>query len=166
MKRIILITLLLVCSLSLFASPSPSPAFAFSRVGEKCADSSFGALSFSAGLLPFGKADGRLYTELSLLVGFDKPLFRGVDCAIYYPIIRVANDFFSYAFSNTVIYEPSVALITQYRRDGLLSFGFALSPLKFSDMSFCYELFSPYLSFSTKGEKSYGIRIIKITAFL
>lgn len=165
MKRIILIILLLVCSLSIFASPSP--AFAFSRVGEKCVDSSsFGALSFSAGLLPFGKADGRLYTELSLLVGFDKPLFKGLDCAIYYPIIRVANDFFSYAFSNTVVYEPSVALITQYRRDGLLSFGFALSPLKFSDMSFCYELFSPYLSFSTKGEKSYGIRIIKITAFL
>lgn len=164
MKRIILIILLIVCSLSLFASPSLT--FGFSRVGEKCVDSSFGALSFSAGLLPFGKADGRLYTELSLLVGFDKPLFRGVDCALYYPLVRVSNDFFSYAFSNTVVYEPSVALITQYRRGGLLSFGFALSPLKFSDMSFCYELFSPYLSFSTSGEKSYGIRIIKITAFL
>lgn len=164
MKRIIVITLLLVCSLSLFASPSSS--FALSRVGEQSVDTSFGALSFSMGLLPFGKADGRLYTELSLLVGFDKPLFRGIDLAIYYPFVRVANDFFSYAFSNTVIYEPSIALLSQYRRGGLVSFGFSLSPLKFSDMSFCYELFSPYLSFSTTGERSYGIRVIKITAFL
>lgn len=164
MKRVILIMLLLVCSLSLFASLSPT--FALSQVGEKNVDNSFGSLSFSLGLLPYGKADGRLYTELSLLVGFDKPLFKGVDWAIYYPIIRVANDFVSYAFSNTVVYEPSVAFLSQYRRDGSFSFGLALSPLKFSDMSFCYELFSPYFSFSTKGEKSYGIRIIKVTAFL
>ena len=164
MKRIYVFMVLLLLSLSLFASSAFT--YGFSQVGEKYENESFGAMSVTLGFAPLKEKQYGI-VEVTALLGWER-FFRGVDLSLSTPLFTSSNDVFSYAFSNRVLWEPSVGFLTQYRADGnRWMMGFMLSPLKFADTSFSYEFLSPYLTFNLPGGKrAYGVRIMKVSAFL
>lgn len=162
MRRIVILAIVFVILLPLGAS---ALTYSFSQNGETIGEDSFGSLALGLGFSPF-KEKGYLETEIISYFDFSAS-FRGFDLALSTPIILSSDEIFSYAFSNRVLWEPTLGVQVQYRRVGdnwLL--GFFLSPLKFADTSFSYELLSPYFSFDLNGEHGWGIRVIKITAFL
>ncbi len=164
MKRRLITVLVLVL---VFSSLSASSAFtySFSQVGEKYEDGSFGAMTVAMGFSPMKERPYGM-VEVSALLGFSR-FFRGVDMSLSTPIVCLSGDFFSYAFSNSVLWEPTVGFLAQYRVEGdRWRLGVMLSPFKFSDTSFSYEFLSPYIAWSLDGERAWGIRIMKITAFL
>lgn len=156
-----------LCALLFLSVISASPAFtySFSQVGEKCGDESFGSFSVALGFSPV-KEKPYGAVEVSALLGFDR-FFRGVDMSISTPVLTLSDPVFSYAFSNRVLWEPTVGFLTQYRTEGnRWMLGVMVSPLKFTDSSFYYEFLSPYFTFGFNGEKAWGIRIMKITGLL
>ncbi len=163
MKRITLITVLIL--LATLVSASPAFTYSFTQVGEKCGDESFGSFTAAVGFSPL-KEKPYGAVEVGVLLGFDR-FFQGVDFSISTPVVTLSNDVFSYAFSNSVLWEPTLGFIAQYRASGSRwMLGVLLSPLKFTDSSFSYEFLSPYFTFGFNGEKSWGIRIMKMTGLL
>lgn len=164
MKRMTALILVLVLSL-LTLGASSAFTYSISQVGERYGDAGFGAATLSLGFSPFKE---RTYgmVEVSALLGFSE-FFRGFDISLSTPLVCLSNDFFSYAFSNRVLWEPTVGFLAQYRSDGgRWMLGALLSPFRFSDTSFCYEFLSPYMTMSLDGKTAWGIRVMKITAYL
>ena len=163
MKRITLIAVLILLAAALGASPAFT--YSFSQVGEKCGNESFGSFTAAVGFSPM-KEKPYGAVEVGVLLGFDR-FFRGVDMTLSTPVVTLSNDVFSYAFSNRVLWEPTVGFLAQYRTVGnRWMLGVMISPLKFTDSSFSYELLSPYITFGFNGEKAWGIRIMKMTGLL
>ena len=163
MKRITLIAVLILLAAALGASPAFT--YSFSQVGEKCGNESFGSFTAAVGFSPM-KEKPYGAVEVGVLLGFDR-FFRGVDMTLSTPVVTLSNDVFSYAFSNRVLWEPTVGFLAQYRVSGSRwMIGVVISPLKFTDSSFSYELLSPYITFGFNGEKAWGIRIMKMTGLL
>lgn len=164
MKKITIVLIILFLSMSLFASSAFT--YALSQVGEKYEDESLGSMSVTLGFAPLKEKQYGI-VEVTALLGWNR-FFRGVDLSVSTPLFTSSNDVFSYAFSNRVLWEPSVGFLTQYRMDGnRWMMGFLLSPFKFADTSFSYEFLSPYFTFGLSGGKmAYGVRIMKVSAFL
>ena len=163
MKRITLIAVLILLAAALGASPAFT--YSFSQVGEKCGNESFGSFTAAVGFSPM-KEKPYGAVEVGVLLGFDR-FFRGVDMSLSTPVVTLSNDVFSYAFSNRVLWEPTVGFLAQYRTVGnRWMLGVVISPLKFTDSSFSYEFLSPYITFGFNGEKAWGIRIMKMTGLL
>ncbi len=163
MKRTTMIIALVLLATALAASPAFT--YSFSQVGERCGDSSFGSFTAAVGFSPI-KEKPYGAVEVSALFGFNR-FFQGVDISLSTPLLTLSNDVFSYAFSNRVLWEPTIGFLTQYRLNGRRwMFGFFVSPFKFTDSSFSYEFLSPYFTFSPGGEKAWGIRVMKMTVFL
>lgn len=163
MKRITLLIVFFVVSSLLFSSSAFT--YSFSQMGEKCGEKSFGSFTASVGFAPL-KEKQYGYVEAGILLGWDR-LFQGFDITLSCPVFISSDEVFSYAFSNRVLWEPTVGAAAQYRADGK-RWGMAVmfSPLKFVDTSFSYELLSPYITFGFDGSSSFGMRIVKVTAFL
>ena len=163
MKRITLIAVLILLAAALGASPAFT--YSFSQVGEKCGNESFGSFTAAVGFSPM-KEKPYGAVEVGVLLGFDR-FFRGVDMSLSTPVVTLSNDVFSYAFSNRVLWEPTVGFLAQYRTVGnRWMLGVMISPLKFTDSSFSYEFLSPYFTFGFNGEKAWGIRIMKMTGLV
>lgn len=164
MKKITIVLILLFLSMSLFASSAFT--YALSQVGEKYEDESFGSMSVTLGFAPLKEKQYGI-VEVTTLLGWNR-FFRGMDLSVSTPLFTLSNEVFSYAFSNRVLWEPSVGFLTQYRMDGnRWMMGFLLSPFKFADTSFSYEFLSPYFTFGLfDGKMAYGVRIMKVSAFL
>ncbi len=163
MKRTLSIIILILAAASLTASPAVT--YSFSQVGEKCGNGSFGSFTVALGFSP-EKEKPYGAVELSALIGFDR-FFQGVDISLSTPVVALSNDVFSYAFSNRVLWEPTIGLLAQYRLSGeRWHFGFLVSPFKFTDSSFSYEFMSPYFTFGLDGGTTWGIRVMKMTGFL
>ncbi len=164
MKKITIVLIILFLSMSLFASSAFT--YALSQVGEKYEDESFGSMSVTLGFAPLKEKQYGI-VEVTALLGWNR-FFRGMDLSVSTPLFTLSNDVFSYAFSNRVLWEPSVGFLTQYRMDGnRWMMGFLLSPFKFADTSFSYEFLSPYFTFGlSDGKMAYGVRIMKVSAFL
>ena len=163
MKRITLIAVLILLAAALGASPAFT--YSFSQVGEKCGNESFGSFTAAVGFSPM-KEKPYGAVEVGVLLGFDR-FFRGVDMTLSTPVVTLSNDVFSYAFSNRVLWEPTVGFLAQYRTVGnRWMLGVIISPLKFTDSSFSYEFLSAYFTFGFNGEKAWGIRIMKMTGLV
>lgn len=164
MKKINVILILLLVSLTLSASSAFT--YSFSQVGEKSAEGAFGSMSISLGFAPMKEKHYGL-VEATVLLGWDK-FFRGFDLAVSIPVYISSAEVFSYAFSNRVLWEPAAGILGQYRYDdSSWRAGFFISPFKFVDTNFSYEFLSPYLTFNiSRWGISYGVRVMKITAFL
>lgn len=163
MKRITLIVVCLLLSSLLFAQSAFT--YSVSQMGEKSSSDSFGSLSLSLGFTPIKEKHYSL-VETNVLLGWNK-FFRGIDFVISSPLFTSSNEVFSYAFSNTVLWEPTVGFMASYRQNnGKWMLGALFSPFKFVDTSFSYEFLSPYILFGFDGEKAYGVRIMKVSAFL
>ncbi len=164
MKRRLITVLVLVLVLSSLSATSAF-TYSFSQVGEKYDDAGFGAMTLSFGFSPIKERPYGM-VEVSAILGFSE-FFRGVDMSISTPIVCLSNDVFSYAFSNRVLWEPTVGFLAQYRTAGQRwMLGVMISPFKFSDTNFSYEFLSPYITWSLDGERAWGIRIMKLTGFL
>lgn len=163
MKRTLFIIIFILAAT--VAAASPAVTYSFSQMGEKCGESSFGSFTVALGFSP-EKEKPYGAVEVSALLGFDR-FFQGVDISLSTPILTLSNDVFSYAFSNRVLWEPTIGLIAQYRSSGeMWMFGFLVSPFKFTDSSFSYEFLSPYFTFGLDGGRAWGIRVMKMTGFL
>lgn len=163
MKRITILMILIISACLLYASPAFT--YSISQVGEKSGDGSFGALTLTLGFAPVKEKHFAL-TEINLLLGWDR-FFRGVDFSLSTPLFISSAEAFSYAFSNRVLWQPSLGFTASYRESGKRwMIGALFSPLKFTDTSFSYEFFSPYVLFTFDGGLTYGIRIMKFSAFL
>ncbi len=163
MKRITIFIVCLIMASLLFATPAFT--YSLSQMGEKSTYNSFGSLSLSVGFAPLREKHYGLM-ETNVLLGWNK-FFRGIDFVISTPLLSSSADIFSYAFSNKVLWEPTVGFMASYRHSGSIwMLGGVLSPFKFVDTSFSYEFLSPYVLFGFNGEKAYGVRIMKVTAFL
>lgn len=163
MKRITLIVVFLLLSSLLFAQSAFT--YSLSQMGEKSSSTSFGSLSLSLGFAPIREKHYGL-VETNVLLGWNK-FFRGFDIVLSTPLFTSSRDVFSYAFSNRVLWEPTVGFMASYRQNGSMwMLGALFSPFKFADTSFSYEFLSPYVLFGFDGEKAYGVRIMKVTAFL
>lgn len=164
MKRRITTIIILVSIVSALTA-SPAFTYSFSQMGEKCGDSGFGSFTAALGFSP-EKEKPYGAVEISALLGFDR-FFQGVDISLSTPLLALSNDVFSYAFSNRVLWEPTIGLLAQYRSSGeRWMFGFLVSPFKFTDSSFSYEFLSPYFTFGLDGGRVWGIRVMKMTGFL
>lgn len=164
MKRRLITVLILALMLSSL-SASSAFTYSFSQVGEKYEGEGMGAMTLSLGFSPMKERPYGM-VEVSALLGFSE-FFRGVDMSLSTPIVCLSNDVFSYAFSNRVLWEPTVGFLAQYRTAGnRWMLGVMFSPFKFSDTNFSYEFLSPYITWSLDGERAWGIRIMKITGFL
>ena len=153
MKRITLIAVLILLVAALGASPAFT--YSFSQVGEKCGNESFGSFTAAVGFSPM-KEKPYGAVEVGVLLGFDR-FFRGVDMSLSTPVVTLSNDVFSYAFSNRVLWEPTVGFLAQYRIVGnRWMLGVVISPLKFTDSSFSYE-FLPLTSHSVSTERRHGV---------
>lgn len=163
MKKISIVLILLFLSGLLFASSAVT--YSLSQMGEKSSFASFGSLSLSVGFAPIKEKHYGL-VETNVLLGWNK-FFRGFDLAVSTVLFTSSNDIFSYAFSNKVLWEPTVGFMASYRQDTTAwMLGALISPFKFVDTSFSYEFLSPYVLFGFEGEKAYGVRIMRVTAFL
>lgn len=163
MKRTVSLIIILLAASLLFSSSAFT--YSFSQVGEKCSDDSFGSMTVSVGFSPI-KEKQYGFIEAGVLLGWDR-FFQGFDIALSTPVFISGNEVFSYAFSNSVLWEPTIGAAAQYRaRENRWGIALMLSPFKFVDTSFSYELLSPYITFGFDGRKSYGIRIMKVTAFV
>ena len=163
MKKLALAVTFMLLAAMLAASPAFT--YSFSQVGEKCNDESFGSFTAAIGFSPM-KEKPYGAVEVGVLLGFDR-FFQGVDMSISTPFVTLSNDVFSYAFSNRVLWEPTIGFLAQYRVSGSRwMIGVVISPLKFTDSSFSYEFLSPYITFGFNGEKAWGIRIMKMTGLL
>lgn len=163
MKRITLVIVLVLFTGLLFASSAFT--YSISQVGEKALEKDFGSLSLTFGFAPIKEKHFGLM-ETNILLGWDK-FFQGVDFLISTPLYISSSEFFSYAFSNIVLWQPTVGFMVSYRDSGKQwKMGGVVSLLKFIDTQFSYEFFSPYMLFTRNGEIAYGIRIMKFSAFL
>ncbi len=164
MKKKILIVFMCIL-ISGLLSASSAFTYSLSQMGERSSSSSFGSLSLSVGFAPIKEKHYGL-VETNVLLGWNK-FFRGLDFVVSTPLFTSSDDIFSYAFSNKVLWAPTVGFMAGYREeDGKWMLGALISPFKFADTSFSYEFLSPYMLFGFDGEKAYGVRIMKVTAFL
>ncbi len=163
MKKTVSIGVIILIACILTASPAVT--YSFSQMGEKCGETSFGSFTAALGFSP-EKEKPYGAVEVGVLLGFDR-FFQGVDISLSTPLVALSNDVFSYAFSNRVLWEPTIGVVAQYRISGeRWMFGFLVSPFKFTDSSFSYEFLSPYFTFGLNGERSWGIRVMRMTGFL
>ena len=163
MKKTVSIGVIILIACVLTASPAVT--YSFSQMGEKCGETSFGSFTAALGFSP-EKEKPYGAVEVGVLLGFDR-FFQGVDISLSTPLVALSNDVFSYAFSNRVLWEPTIGVVAQYRTNGeRWMFGFLVSPFKFTDSSFSYEFLSPYFTFGLNGERAWGIRVMKMTGFL
>ncbi len=163
MKKTVSIGVIILIACILTASPAVT--YSFSQMGEKCGETSFGSFTAALGFSP-EKEKPYGAVEVGVLLGFDR-FFQGVDISLSTPLVALSNDVFSYAFSNRVLWEPTIGVVAQYRISGeRWMFGFLVSPFKFTDSSFSYEFLSPYFTFGLNGERAWGIRVMKMTGFL
>ncbi len=163
MKKTVSIGVIILIACILTASPAVT--YSFSQMGEKCGEASFGSFTAALGFSP-EKEKPYGAVEVGVLLGFDR-FFQGVDISLSTPLVALSNDVFSYAFSNRVLWEPTIGVVAQYRISGeRWMFGFLVSPFKFTDSSFSYEFLSPYFTFGLNGERAWGIRVMKMTGFL
>lgn len=164
MKKVVVVLILFLLFIPLFSSPSF--IYSFSQTGETIEGKNMGALAVGIGFVP-DKEEHFGLVELVSYYGFSSPIYKGFDIAFSTPVFVTSDSFFSYCFSNPILWEPTIGASAQYRRDSdSWAFSLLLSPFKFVDTSFSYEILSPYFSFGLNGEKGWGIRVMKITAFL
>ena len=165
MRKAILILLLL---LSISALPAaPSFGYSLSPVGVSFPSSSYGALSLSAVLAPTGDVHAGDIT-LSVDLSPVKPFFEGVSLLISMPVFRLLDHPFDWAFTNSVIWAPSISAGVQYRLGNEWNVLMGFSPLSFQDTAFIYEFLSPFAAYSYSGEDSgwgWGMYVMRFAYF-
>ncbi|MGN1164686.1 MAG: hypothetical protein ACI4S4_07790 [Candidatus Ornithospirochaeta sp.] len=161
MKKTISILILAVISLSLWAGWGGG--YSISPVGEVFGDDNFGGAAISGYVSPTGLRNvGKV--ECDLLLSLSSPAFRGVNMTLSTPLFQTVRHPFNYVFSNTVLWQPTVALGAQYRRGGEWRAMIEFAPFTFQDTAFMYEVFSPYISVDMDGDMGWGICIMKFSA--
>lgn len=161
MKKIICLFSVLLISLTLFAAIGGG--YSISPVGEKFGEESFGGASLSFYFSPTGLRNiGKV--EADVLLSLDKSVFRGVNLTLSSPLFQTVSHPFNYAFSNKVLWQPTLAVGTQYRVGNELRMLVSLSPFVFQDAAFMYEILSPYFFFDKNGNWGWGITIMKFSA--
>ena len=80
------------------------------------------------------------------------------------PILSTVDHPFNYFFSNKVLWQPTAGVGVQYRAGNEWRLMAQLSPFAFQDMSFMYEILSPYVSMDFNGDFGWGITIMKFSA--
>ena len=161
MKKMISFIAIALLSLSLWAGWGGG--YSVSPMGEVFSGESFGGAAISGYLSPTGLRNiGKV--EVDLLVSLTSPRFRGANFTISAPLFQSVRHPFNYIFSNTVLWQPSVALGTQYRRSGEWRAMVKFSPFVFQDTAFTYEVLSPYIALGMDGDLGWGITIMKFSA--
>lgn len=162
MKKLTIFMILLILSVSLFAGVGGG--YSLYPVGERVGDESFGGAGVSAFFSPTGiKNIGKM--EVAALFAMKSPFFRGVDAKISTPVFQSVDHPFNYVFSNKVLWQPTIAIGAQYRVGNEWRWSLSLSPFVFQDMSFTYEILSPYVSFDKDWKLGWGLTIMKFSAF-
>ena len=161
MKKIVCLILSVFLTLSLWAGIGGG--YSISPVGEKFGDENFGGAAISGYFSPTGlKNIGKI--EGDILFSMKSPVFRGVNLTISTPIYQTVDHPFNYFFSNKVLWQPTVGVGVQYRAGNEWRLMAQLSPFAFQDMSFMYEILSPYVSMDFNGDFGWGITIMKFSA--
>ena len=163
MRKAILILLLL---LSISALPAaPSFGYSLSPLGASTPSGSYGGLSASLILSPdkdLHIGDIRVQVDLSPT----KPFFEGVSAWASSPVFSLLDHPFGWAFSNPVLWTPTLSAGIQYRLGGEWSIVGGFAPLAFQDTHFVYELLSPYILWSiSDGTLGWGLYVMRFSYF-
>ena len=95
-----------------------------------------------------------------------KPFFEGVSAWASSPVFSLLDHPFGWAFSNPVLWTPTLSAGIQYRLGGEWSIVGGFAPLAFQDTHFVYELLSPYILWSiSDGTLGWGLYVMRFSYF-
>ncbi len=163
MKKLAALSIVILSLFQLHSSPSFG--YSLSPLGASTPSGSYGGLSASLILSPdkdLHIGDIRVQVDLSPT----KPFFEGVSAWASSPVFSLLDHPFGWAFSNPVLWTPTLSAGIQYRLGGEWSIVGGFAPLAFQDTHFVYELLSPYILWSiSDGTLGWGLYVMRFSYF-
>ena len=158
-----LILLLLLLPMCLFSAPSFG--YSLAPVGVTTPSGSYGGLTVAIIFSPFPEVHAG---DLHLSADFSPvpPFFESAALTLSLPLLSTLRNPFSWAFSNPVLWTPTLTVGAQYRMRDEWNLLLGFSPFAFQDKHFIYEAIAPFAVYSILYKNwGWGMYIFRFSYF-
>ena len=162
MRRLMIASLVLLSSLSLFSAPAVG--YSLAPVGEM-GEETYGALNIAL----FFSLDRDSHAgdmEISVDLSPYGKVFQGVNARISTPVFATTDHPFNVLFPNAMMWAPKLSVGALFRMPSDWAVTVGLSPFSFYDTNYVFEFLSPYVLYSITCNKwGWGMHVVRFSYF-